>query len=94
MKHTPGPWVADGNEDNAATWVFDPSNKVRICTMRRCEQDWANANLIAAAPDMLAALSALADKIYKPGDAFGSIWTQLPEWIAARAAIAKARGQA
>lgn len=52
-KHTPGKWVACGSESNLATWVEDGTGK-RVCTMRQCEDDWANAELIASAPALLA----------------------------------------
>jgi hypothetical protein len=52
---TPGPWKAGGSEMTLATWVKGPDGK-RVCSMRESEQDWGNAQLIAAAPEMLAAL--------------------------------------
>jgi len=95
-KHTPGPWhVVDHHIANryyvsvrhgdasigAASW------DVARVTVRQTwrDQQIANAHLIAAAPDLLAALQAFADEIVpnNPND---------PLWINARAAIAKATG--
>ena len=52
-KHTPGPWVAGGSDINLGTWVSSRTG-TRVCTLRQCEDDWANAALIAQAPDLLA----------------------------------------
>jgi len=52
-KHTPGKWFANGSDTSLATWVEDANGK-RVCTMRQCEDDWANAELIASAPALLA----------------------------------------
>ena len=53
-KHTPGPWIVDDlsgtvNAHNGVVTSFEDSDYTR-------EQDLFNAALIAAAPDMLAAL--------------------------------------
>lgn len=58
-KHTPGKWVACGSDTSLATWVSSHTG-TRICTMRQCEDDWANAQLIAQAPDLLAERDRLA----------------------------------
>ena len=47
-----------------------------------------HARLIAAAPELLAALEGLARYVENSGEA----WASLPEWQAASAALAKARG--
>ena len=67
-KHTPGPWHVDPSEQNThLTSVFHGEENrgylprpwnVAICTG---PQSLANARLIAAAPDMLAALEELAE---------------------------------
>lgn len=78
-QHTPGPWIAEGSEMNATVWVRGPDGK-RVCSVKRCETDFDNARLIAAAPDLLAALKALlaeSNNMTAAGDM-------------ARAAIAKA----
>ena len=57
--HTPGPWVRDGVkiEGNSDGHRYD----IAICRVHLHMQEYceANARLIAAAPDMLAALRAL-----------------------------------
>lgn len=51
-KHTPGPWVLDGE-----AWVVTVATKRYItCEGRNAEEAEANARLIAAAPEMLEAL--------------------------------------
>lgn len=56
-KHTPGPWLASP-EDNGYEWGVD-AGEWGICICADSPGDGsakANANLIAAAPDLLAAL--------------------------------------
>jgi len=56
MTHTPGPWQVCRN------WVCeenDPGHNVGICTIEDRPEMKANAQLIAAAPDMYKALMAL-----------------------------------
>ncbi len=56
-KHTPGPWKAD--KDN---WVRDSEGKLLIgvpTEWRSKEEIFATRDLIAAAPEMLAALKAM-----------------------------------
>ena len=80
-KHTPGPWKV--SEDIEGLWIqpksdFDPV----ICDMvsRKTntdsagfhapdfqDEDYANANLIAAAPELLEALVSLTDHLYDAG---------------------------
>lgn len=62
-KHTPGPWVAKMSkyhEESLLVQAGMPSNRVLVRFGSASEQlddiDRANARLIAAAPDMLAAL--------------------------------------
>jgi len=91
-QHTPGPWkinkkysfsvetLSDGQGINIIAECSDPDG------IRSAGEDSANAKLIAAAPDLLAALEAMIAKI----DA-----DKLPiSCSLARAAIAKARGEA
>lgn len=59
-EHTPGPWEVDGPPSNQIIWCADGEN--RICFMahsngRDDEGDIATARLVAAAPDLLAALA-------------------------------------
>ena len=81
-QHTPGPWATDGREYG---WhVLDLTGK-RLATVWRGRADGAkNARLIAAAPELLAALEACLAVPNK----------NRPDyiWANARAAIAKATG--
>jgi hypothetical protein len=56
MKHTPGPWRVDGHsikcnaqEDDTGTYVAEMLSSISVETTK------ANAHLIAAAPELLAA---------------------------------------
>ena len=100
VNHTPGPWLAKprdqvlgfvvlANDINAANdlpCAVVPKNK------RPSDVVEANARLIAAAPDMLAALISLVEGIELRGLDDGK-WHHNQNMIAdARAAIAKAEG--
>ena len=64
IKHTPGPWhVSNGVQIRSA--------KHQICKvwMMRNGEDNANARLIAAAPDMLAALKDCREALRRSGAA-------------------------
>ncbi len=90
-QHTPGPWFVAHLPDGQGSWVAcDPDgcgihadgSYMAVCVSPIGE---ANARLIAAAPDLLAALEGL----FRLLDA-GSLYE--PQAFAARAAIAKAKG--
>lgn len=94
-QHTPGPWITG----DASIWALDDCEFHAIVdcplnqTCRDTETAWANARLIAASPDLLAALENMV--------------SHFPHWAAqidmkqidrdaigmARAAIAKATGE-
>lgn len=61
--HTPGPWIADPDDRPGMEWnihvVQADSPDNRICFMTSNGPSEANARLIAAAPDLLAALTTL-----------------------------------
>lgn len=79
VKHTPGPWhVANGCQIRGA------KDQIAKAWMMRNGEGLANARLIAAAPELLNALEAITE----------AYDTSLPEYKVARAAIAKARGEA
>ena len=87
-KHTPGPWKQ--NEDtgmNDSGVILDHIGTVIVTDIygRTDEEAEANANLIAAAPDLLAALEAAVKHISLIGTEVGNML---------EAAIAKARGGA
>ena len=90
-KHTPGPWEID-SEQPSTVKKFTHGNRLSIATVHggygEKTRRTANARLIAAAPEMLEALE----------DALNLIDTITPfegdTVRKARAAIAKARGEA
>lgn len=97
MEHSKGPWETDGRVSPAGAGYLDivcPKGRI---AMMDCEADafWAaeleaNANLIAAAPELLAACEEMAAQL-GGGNNFA-------KWEAAKAklvaAIAKAKGRA
>ncbi len=93
-KHTPGPWEVSGPFVRA-TFTIKRIGKPDICNLYKdgipADEVKANATLIAAAPDLLKACRALADKIAAYGLPPEYL---LDEWRAMRSAIAKALGQA
>lgn len=108
FKGTPGPWSVDTDIDDGygetsviSYWVrgaphpnapgFD--GLVVAAVVKDCvENSEANAKLIAAAPELLAALEALtADRLfYIEGDTSGQMNVAVKAYEVARAAIAKA----
>lgn len=99
-KFTPGPWVVGQiNEKKQSVYIDAPhgddrSGMTKWTGMAKCygcddDKEWgtetmlANARLIAAAPELLAAL----ESVVRVADRATN------EFIAARSAIAKARGQ-
>ena len=92
MKHTPGPWYVGTQNDclfvtnhRPPTGDYQPTLKV-ICSVGALIDDAANARLIAAAPELLEACKKAAEAFHEGGDYF------VPEYVALRAAIAKAEG--
>jgi len=69
MKHTPGPWVVESKSQEGSFIISRPGRKDGtafsswwIAFVGPClENDIANALLIAAAPDLLAACKALTE---------------------------------
>lgn len=98
-KHTPGPWIVDRDKDD--TEILGPKlrgERPRIATVdvdffyaftgviAATDECMANASLIAAAPDLLAALEDIVLKAEVTG-------LDDRRMGRARAAIAKARGE-
>jgi hypothetical protein len=89
-KHTPGPWLAANAQGGRIfkQWrIYSAGKSIAALTQpegigRAAEVDYANARLIAAAPDLLAALQelVLCPNKFRPDSV----------WEAARLAIAKA----
>lgn len=99
-KHTPGPWVAIKKSGwfDVYTQMESGSIDLKIASTFNC-QNSANARLIAAAPDMLGALTEaeiILNKIHEYGVTkacrvpFGNVAPTLDK---ARVAIAKAVGE-
>ena len=100
-KHTPGPWVVDVSRHGKRGPVHTlmvvaekggmPGLIVNQGTVE--PQDWANARLIASAPDLLEALEEVMDalRIHAPGTALNNHKFDALG-IKAYAAIAKAKG--
>ena len=88
-KFTPGPWVASGSLVGAG-WIVIRQE----CTgIKDRETLVANANLIAAAPDMYEALEAAILEYGKPGGPW-NVPSSPGSWIdKAKAALVKARGE-
>lgn len=93
-KYTPGPWF-EHREGFSAVYVEariggGMIQEVAVCgpTEAGQEQQAANANMIAAAPELLEALELLVDNPYRDG-------TESDERLRriGRAAIAKAKGE-
>lgn len=93
-QYTPGPWTTDGSARGGDLDIIAPSGRVALidCESRRDFQSEAvlesSARLIAAAPELLAALEACLHRLDAHDD------QSAPECLAARAAIAKATGAA
>lgn len=61
MAHTPGPWIVEPHDPSArGHWFHDSDGEFVGLVVKRDEggpeMEMANANLVAAAPDLLAAL--------------------------------------
>ena len=91
-KHTPGPWRERAMPGRKTTaWISggDGNLITEISGARRLpEENAANAALIAAAPEMLAALKNLVNDALANG-----MHSSEPRIIEARQAIAKAEGK-
>lgn len=99
MKHTPGPWVSDNTGNYSRRWVIRHNGlvvaEIRYSALDRTNEDaYANADLIAAAPDLLDALRLALPYIEKAYEC------SFPDYIendyvldTVRAAIAKAEGK-
>lgn len=93
-KHTPGPWKASTQpQPNGCPIIGARGLMVAMLAHSVNEPDQketalANAALIAAAPQLLAALRGMVDSYEREGHR-----SKNPALIAARAAIAKAEGR-
>jgi hypothetical protein len=102
-KHTPGPWIVKENRAYKTSWlIYDPEGNqlAQVANWQdktfNCDAE-INARLIAAAPDLLEALHLLAGCIVMGGDPYEGLGPSKPGTspiAKARAAIAKAKGEA
>ena len=87
MHHTPGPWFTEATSKIGHVAICD-SDGFTICNPSPMGAD--NARLIAAAPDLLAALRLILDSEETHGDSVVCDFETLQS--VARAAVAKATG--
>jgi hypothetical protein len=95
IQHTPGPWEWDGDPSNDlihyreenAPWLTSNDGRIPVIRGDVSVANLADARLIAAAPDLLAALNGLMGAY---GAADGRNGNSGECWDSARAAIAKA----
>ncbi len=95
--YTPGPWIVDEDMRQNMEWnrhIYG-SDGMCVCFMSHSDgknpsRDAANANLIAAAPDLLAALEFLVEREWQDDEGEPKL-TEARE--KAKAAIKKARGE-
>lgn len=97
-KHTPGPWAADDLEDGGV-FVFEKGGgNLTIADLNAdrsfgFEQIQANARLIAAAPELLAALETISESVNSKNHSTKNIYDTFAAIAdTARAAIAAAKG--
>lgn len=92
--HTPGPWRVGGHpRDNSGTaWREILTDSLPFAPSYVCQAQGRDATLIAAAPDLLAALQG-ALRFMETVEGGMAPGQHMPEAHAARAAIAKATGQ-
>jgi hypothetical protein len=89
-QHTPGPWYIDCQNESAAIGYRAIVDKDGYTVCSPSPMGQANARLIAAAPDLLAALDKILGEIGVRGKISRDDWRV----EAARSAIAKATGAA
>jgi hypothetical protein len=98
-EHTPGPWERGNNEgfwgQNCCIEADTEIGPVVVCDFvhsSAVEED-ANAALIAAAPDLLAACKIITEARVESAEEFIIISLTHQEWQQLRAAIARAGGE-
>ena len=89
--HTPGPWYVTGQDYRAGRVVDSRSYEICVPLVETEAQGFANARLIASAPDLLDALELCVTDLERLNACYGIMESN--ETIAARAAIAKATGE-
>lgn len=96
---TPGPWLRNGDaiQSKGGTWIAARGEYLpEVSRQGQTAGEWeANARLIAAAPDLLAALDKLCGYIERDMEHNAPNWAPLdiPEYARACDALAKAKGE-
>ena len=100
VEHTPGPWRIQDTYDGTIPvdgWSEEGEESIEICRVSLDNEteatQSANAALIAAAPELLAALEAIAGGHVMAGREFSALECIHEYQKIARAAIAKAKGE-
>lgn len=93
-KHTPGPWA----HRNGRIYSVDREELTIANVARSADGDYSPANglLLAAAPELLEALERCTDwmeRLRASTDAGLWDWSEGDQYMAARTAIAKAKGE-
>ena len=91
-KHTPGPWSKYVNKMNDVTIIKRFPDGQESHEVARCKSGFGDANLIAAAPELLESLQVVLRDFAAVYD-IGDVEMQ-PAIYQARAAIQKATGEA
>lgn len=97
MKHTPGTWTvrANGDAPEVDGYVIETEDGLQVALVMMDEADremnFANANLVGAAPELLAALEAVTS-MHCTADGFYR--DRINAMARAHAAIAQAKGGA
>ena len=92
-KHTPGPWAIYVNAPSDVVIRKMSKDGYELCAIARVSSGYANAHLIAAAPELLEALRgmlALDEEHHQRGHCDDDVCAEVRK---ARAAIAKATGE-
>lgn len=93
VKHTPGPWYVYPTEYDNDTESFDVMADGAAITIA-CPPSEADARLIAAAPDLLAACEQVLSRLDYLTELWGQEGVTRGVQDALRAALAKAKGGA
>lgn len=92
LRHTPGPWIKRTNPDDKGQLWIDSAEGSPITDLKDNGMQEGNADLIAAAPDMLEALVRIVQcNMWEVGDHIGT--STIADIERARKALAKAKGE-
>ncbi len=94
-KFTPGPWQLEELASGAFivdTPAFPVCSRAQSLPEKR-DEAYANAHLIAAAPELYTVLADIIDTVATTGDGVQIAQADNAEFDRARAALAKARGE-